>query len=172
MQAVETLLRWMVRLAAALGVLSLVALMGLTVVTVVFRAVGIAFPGTYVLAELLLIPTVSCALAFAAWAALAHYQALEWIWPVALFEQFTDGLSTVAFFTLMMDYCRDGHEGSDYTMQASVRLFAVGIFTLSSGFSAAWLGYDGHFLLAAALVAVVIPLAWRWQPPATAQTPH
>lgn len=67
MQAVETLLRWMVRLAAALGVLSLVALMGLTVVTVVFRAVGIAFPGTYVLAELLLIPTVSCALAFAAW---------------------------------------------------------------------------------------------------------
>ena len=28
---------------------------------------GIAFPGTYVLAELLLIPTVSCALAFAAW---------------------------------------------------------------------------------------------------------
>ncbi len=111
-------------------------------------------------------------LAFAAWAALAHYQALDWIWPVALFEQFTDGLSTVAFFTLMMDYCRDGHEGSDYTMQASVRLFAVGIFTLSSGFSAAWLGYDGHFLLAAALVAVVIPLAWRWQPPATAQTPH
>ena len=104
-------------------------------------------------------------LAFAAWAWLAHERAMAWVWPVALFEQFTDGLSTVAFFTLMMDYCRDGHEGSDYTMQASVRLFAVGLFTLGSGFSAAWLGYDGHFLLAAVLVAIVIPLAWRWQPP-------
>ncbi|MBV0911939.1 TRAP transporter small permease [Anianabacter salinae] len=67
MRAVETLLRAAVRGAAALGVLSLVALMALTVVTVAFRAAGIAFPGTYVLAELLLIPTVSCALAFAAW---------------------------------------------------------------------------------------------------------
>lgn len=67
MRPLETFLRWMVRAAAALGVLSLTALMALTVVTVVFRAIGIAFPGTYVLAELLLIPTVSCALAFAAW---------------------------------------------------------------------------------------------------------
>lgn len=105
------------------------------------------------------------ALAFAGWALLAHYEAMAWVWPVALFEQFTDGLSTVAFFTLIMDYCREGHEGSDYSMQASVRLFAVGLFTLGSGFSAAWLGYDGHFLLAALLVGMIIPLAWRWQPP-------
>ena len=60
----------------------------------------------------------------------------------------------------------DGHEGSDYSMQASVRLFAVGVFTLGSGFSAAWLGYGGHFLLSALLVGMVIPLAWRWRPPA------
>lgn len=67
MRAIETGLEVLVRLAALLGVASLVALMGLTVVTVTFRAIGIAFPGTYVLAELLLIPTVSFALAFAAW---------------------------------------------------------------------------------------------------------
>ncbi len=67
MRLVEQLLRGIVRGAAALGVLSLLALMALTVVTVTFRAVGVAFPGTYVLAELLLIPTVSCALAYAAW---------------------------------------------------------------------------------------------------------
>lgn len=64
---IETGLGKLVRLAAFLGVASLVTLMGLTVVTVLFRAIGIAFPGTYVLAELLLIPTVSFALAFAAW---------------------------------------------------------------------------------------------------------
>ncbi|SDY61132.1 TRAP transporter small permease [Citreimonas salinaria] len=64
---VERLLGMLVRLAAGLGVASLLALMVLTVVTVVFRAIGIAFPGTYVLAELLLIPTVSFGLAYAAW---------------------------------------------------------------------------------------------------------
>lgn len=67
MRQVETGLRFLVRLAAGIGVASLVALMALTVVTVTFRAIGIAFPGTYVLAELLLIPAVSFALAYAAW---------------------------------------------------------------------------------------------------------
>ena len=67
MQRLETVLGWLVRAVAALGVVSLLTLMVLTVVTVVFRAIGIAFPGTYVLAELLLIPTVSCALVYAAW---------------------------------------------------------------------------------------------------------
>ena len=95
----------------------------------------------------------------------ANSPADHWIWPVALFEQFADGLSTVALFVLMMDYCRSGHEGSDYTMQASVQLFAVGAFTLASGFSAAWLGYAGHFLLAAILCTTVIMAAFFWQAP-------
>lgn len=88
-----------------------------------------------------------------------------WIWAVALFEQLADGLSTVALFVVMMDYCRAGHEGSDYTVQASVQLFAVGAFTLASGFSVAWLGYASHFLLAAVLSAAVIGLAAFWTPP-------
>lgn len=64
---IESIFKKLVSLAAAIGVASLVALMILTVVTVTFRAIGIAFPGTYVLAELLLIPTVTFALAYAAW---------------------------------------------------------------------------------------------------------
>ena len=64
---VEKALGILVRIAAFLGVAALLCLVGLTVVTVTFRAVGIAFPGTYVLAELLLIPTVAFALAYAAW---------------------------------------------------------------------------------------------------------
>ena len=105
------------------------------------------------------------ALSFLGWWAVASSPADHWIWPVALFEQFADGLSTVALFVLMMDYCRSGHEGSDYTMQASVQLFAVGAFTLASGFSAAWLGYAGHFLLAAILCTAVIMAAFFWQAP-------
>ncbi|HAB04934.1 MAG TPA: MFS transporter, partial [Alcanivorax sp.] len=88
------------------------------------------------------------ALAFVGWWAVAA-GAAGWVWPVALFEQFADGLSTVALFVVMMDYCRRDREGGDYTLQASVYLMAVGLFTLGSGFSASALGYAGHFLLAA-----------------------
>jgi TRAP-type C4-dicarboxylate transport system permease small subunit len=66
-KAVEKVLGGLVRAAALIGVLSIVALMGLTVVTVTFRFLGIAFPGTYVLAELLIIPAVTLSLAYAAW---------------------------------------------------------------------------------------------------------
>ncbi|WP_168223010.1 TRAP transporter small permease [Oceanicola sp. D3] len=67
MQAAERILGRIVAIAALIGVAALVALMGLTVVTVTFRAIGIAFPGTYVLAELLLIPAVAFSLTYAAW---------------------------------------------------------------------------------------------------------
>ncbi|MFZ2102639.1 MAG: TRAP transporter small permease [Oricola sp.] len=67
MKAVERLLRILTSIGALIGVAAIAALMTLTVVTVVFRAIGIAFPGTYVLAELLLIPAISFSLVYAAW---------------------------------------------------------------------------------------------------------
>lgn len=67
MKAIEKALRFLTDIGALIGVASIAGLMMLTVVTVVFRAVGIAFPGTYVLAELLLIPAVTFSLAYAAW---------------------------------------------------------------------------------------------------------
>ncbi|MCI5078096.1 TRAP transporter small permease [Oricola sp.] len=67
MNTVERLLRILTRIGALIGITSIASLMLLTVVTVVFRAVGIAFPGTYVLAELLLIPAISFSLVYAAW---------------------------------------------------------------------------------------------------------
>ncbi|MGB1203981.1 MAG: hypothetical protein ACPG75_10480 [Alloalcanivorax venustensis] len=102
--------------------------------------------------------------AFVGWWAVAA-GAAGWVWPVALFEQFADGLSTVALFVVMMDYCRRDREGGDYTLQASVYLMAVGLFTLGSGFSASALGYAGHFLLAAGLGGLVIIAALFWRPP-------
>lgn len=67
MKYVETALRAVTQTGAMIGVLSIVALMLLTVFTVIFRAIGIAFPGTYALAELLLIPSISFSLAYAAY---------------------------------------------------------------------------------------------------------
>lgn len=66
MKLFENLLRRVSSAAAFVGVAAILALMALTVVTVIFRAISIAFPGTYSLSELLLIPAVSCALAYAA----------------------------------------------------------------------------------------------------------
>ena len=68
MQAFERLLQAVSKIAGIAGVAAILALMLLTVVTVVFRALHIAFPGTYVLAELLLIPAVSISIAYAAMA--------------------------------------------------------------------------------------------------------
>lgn len=67
MKLAETVLRAVTMTGALIGVLSIVALMLLTVFTVVFRAVGIAFPGTYAVAELLLMPAISFSLAYAAY---------------------------------------------------------------------------------------------------------
>lgn len=67
MRFVEAGLRALTIFGGVIGVGSIVLLMALTVVTVVFRAIGIAFPGTYVIAELLLIPAVSFSLVYAAY---------------------------------------------------------------------------------------------------------
>ena len=65
MQVFGRLLQAVTRIAGLAGVAAILALMLLTVITVIFRAMSIAFPGTYVLAELLLIPAVSISIAYA-----------------------------------------------------------------------------------------------------------
>lgn len=105
-------------------------------------------------------------LAFVGWWWVARSDAgVPTIWAVSLFEQAADGASTVALFVVMMAYCRSGSEGGDYTLQASLQLMAVGLFTLASGFSAGYFGYAGHFLLAALLGCAVALLALAWRPP-------
>ena len=118
---------------------------------------------------LLLLPRVTAlvlfglcqALALLGWGLLQADSPVAMVWVVSLAEQFADGLSTVALFTLMMDRCRPGHEGSDYTQQASVLIAASGLFTLGSGFSAGSLGYQSHFVLAAGLGLLAIIPALR-----------
>ncbi|MFD1912181.1 TRAP transporter small permease [Halodurantibacterium flavum] len=66
METIDTILRRVTTLVGIVGVGAILALMALTVVTVVFRALHIAFPGTYSLSELILIPAVSLSLAYAA----------------------------------------------------------------------------------------------------------
>ena len=66
MHTIDKFLRRICDVVGVLGVLAIFSLMMLTVVTVIFRAMHIAFPGTYSIAELLLIPAVSISVAYAA----------------------------------------------------------------------------------------------------------
>jgi len=67
---------------------------------------------------------------------------------IALFEQAADGMSTVALFALMMGQCREGHEGSDYTVQACIQVVMSGVVGALSGFVAKLAGYEPLFLTA------------------------
>lgn len=118
---------------------------------------------------MLLLPRVTALILFACfqalglwgWSQLDGNSSVQMVWLVSLVEQFSDGLATVALFTMMMDRCRPGHEGSDYTQQASLLLGSSGLFTLGSGFSAEALGYSGHFLVSAVLSLMAIIPALR-----------
>jgi RhtX/FptX family siderophore transporter len=71
-------------------------------------------------------------------------------------EHFASGTATAALFTCMMDWSRPETGGTDYTVQASAVVIAQGIAPALSGFSAAALGYAGHFALAAGLCVAAV----------------
>ncbi|MSQ02534.1 MAG: MFS transporter [Myxococcales bacterium] len=85
----------------------------------------------------------------------------ELLVPVVIAEHLCSGMATAALFTAMMDACRPGHAGSDYTVQASVVVAAQGLAAILSGYSAATLGYEGHFAAAVVLAALAVLVVVR-----------
>ena len=81
-----------------------------------------------------------------------------WVYPVALFEQLADGMSTVTLFAVMMSQCRPEHEGADFTLQASAQLLLAGIVGAVSGLLANSLGYAALFISAGVLGLLVLGL--------------
>jgi RhtX/FptX family siderophore transporter len=81
-------------------------------------------------------------------------------------EHLAGGMATATLFTLMMEACRPEHAASDYTVQASIVVWASLLSAAVSGFSAQALGYAAHFALSAALCAVaVVYAALTFHPP-------
>ena len=68
---------------------------------------------------------------------------------IACFEQFADGLSTVALFTMMMDRCRMHSPGTDYSLQASLMTMSTGAAAMAGGAFAEHFGYPAVFITAA-----------------------
>jgi predicted MFS family arabinose efflux permease len=75
---------------------------------------------------------------------------------IVCFEQFADGLSTVALFTLMMDRCREHSPGTDYSLQASLMVTVTGIASLAGGVFSERFGYAPLFTSAALLTLLAL----------------
>ena len=71
-------------------------------------------------------------------------------------EQFADGLSTVALFTIMMDRCRPDSPGTDYSLQASLQVLVSGIAALCAGVFTEHFGYAAVFATAASLTLLAL----------------
>jgi MFS family permease len=75
---------------------------------------------------------------------------------IVYFEQFADGLSTVALFTIMMDRCRPHTPGTDYSLQASLQVLVTGIAALGGGLFTEHFGYAAVFATAASLTLLAL----------------
>lgn len=84
------------------------------------------------------------------------------LYALCIVEHFVGGMVTVTLFTLMMDACRKGMAGTEYTIQASVYVLSSGVVAALSGYAAARLGYTWHFLLAGgSCLLMIIPLLFH-----------
>ena len=81
-------------------------------------------------------------------------------------------MATAALFTCMMDWTEPATAATDYTIQASAVVIATGAAASLSGFSAQYLGYSTHFLLASGLALSVPPLVGVLFPRAGGSTAH
>lgn len=88
--------------------------------------------------------------------------AVDVVAGLLILEHLTGGMATVSLFTAMMDACEPRTGATDYTVQASVVVFASGAGAALSGFVAARYGYSAHFVTAAvacfAGTLVMVPL--------------
>lgn len=93
------------------------------------------------------------------WYVAAHGAYLSLV-VTCVVEHLASGAATAVLFTWMMDACRPGLEGTDYTVQASAVVVAQGGAYALSGLSAARLGYELHFGLGFALCVGAVALAF------------
>lgn len=101
------------------------------------------------------------ACALSSYAALAHgWLPSSWVVLAIALEHVAGGMATVALFTCMMQWCRAGHEGSDYTLQASLVVVSTGLAHAVGGASAHHFGYATHFSLASFATLAAALLTW------------
>lgn len=104
------------------------------------------------------VASAACALSYGLW---GEHLGVPGFAVLTALEHFTGGMATVALFTCMMSHCRPGHEGSDYTVQASIVVLSTGSAAALSGFLTEILGYSSLFFLACAFSVVAAIFAFQ-----------
>ncbi len=90
---------------------------------------------------------------------------IVWVGPAVAVAAFAGGLATAALYTNMMDRCDDRTPATDFTLQQSLAAVGPMVGAMTSGFLAATLGYELHFITSAALVLVAVALVAAWLTP-------
>jgi predicted MFS family arabinose efflux permease len=86
----------------------------------------------------------------------AGVQSVYALGAIVYFEQFADGLSTVALFTIMMDRCRPHSPGTDYSLQASLMVMVTGVAATFGGVFTERFGYAAVFAVASLLTLLAL----------------
>jgi RhtX/FptX family siderophore transporter len=81
------------------------------------------------------------------------------LYATAITDYAAGGMATAVLFTMMMDVCRPGTEGSDYTIQASLAMTAPILARALGGTLAGTFGYAPTFLLSGTLSLLGVALA-------------
>jgi predicted MFS family arabinose efflux permease len=103
-------------------------------------------------------------LGIAAMSLAVQFPSMPMFYAITAAEHLTSAMATASLFTAMMDFCRPGKEGTDYTVQASLVVIASAGASALSGFSADALGYGPHFLASAALSAAGVLAVATYRP--------
>jgi len=84
--------------------------------------------------------------------------------PVVIVDHLISGMTTVALFSLMMDWSRKMHGGTDYTCMDCIGVFAMMLGASASYLIAAYGGYAMSFILAIPLIMISLEIVRRLYP--------
>ena len=79
---------------------------------------------------------------------------VEWVFPVVIIDHTISGMTTVALFSVMMDWSRKTHGGTDYTCMDCVGVFAMMVGASTSYLIAHYGGYAMSFGFAIPLILI------------------
>lgn len=109
------------------------------------------------------------ALALGGYVAAAGSTAVPVFTAAAFVAAFGGGLATTALYTSMMDASSPTAAATDFTLQQSLCAMGPLVGTALSGFSAATLGFAGHYVLCIAVVLATVALLLRISLPSAPQ---
>lgn len=101
--------------------------------------------------------------AWLAWQFEARQQVSAWqVFGMNALECMAAAMALVAMLTVVMDYARPQHAGSDFTFQVSIMAVIGGLGYLVSGVMADALGYSAHFALSGVIGVLMLLPVFIW----------